>query len=302
MVGDLYKSLMDKDGILKAFLANKTVVTVGDVREGVLGVSVSTQYVVDALARCGWIINGKLPNGDVTFAKLLHFKFAGDDLEKALGRKILPVGDICEKDVVFGSREADIFDRLCRFLKGKETVSQKEIYNRIKCLKNESSDIVTAYMAWCGWVLDGTIVFHEGLAGGSCRYRNSNADREIEVVKKKGHADVFRLLYGEPATKEETLSRNCDDPVYAETRKAVARFTAELERTQHNDPVAEPSHYKQHPSGIECITITRHMNFNLGNAVKYVWRAGLKNSAIEDLRKAVWYLNDEIARLESSKK
>ena len=65
------------------------------------------------------------------------------------------------------------------------------------------------------------------------------------------------------------------------------------------DLVNKPAHYRQHPSGVECIQITEHMNFNLGNAVKYVWRAGLKStSAIEDLKKAAWYINREIERLE----
>jgi hypothetical protein len=60
-----------------------------------------------------------------------------------------------------------------------------------------------------------------------------------------------------------------------------------------------PSHYKSHPSGIECITITRHMTFNIGNVIKYLWRAGLKDSSpkVEDLEKAAWYLADEIERL-----
>lgn len=61
--------------------------------------------------------------------------------------------------------------------------------------------------------------------------------------------------------------------------------------------VNHPPHYTQHPSGVECIAITRWMNFNLGNAIKYIWRAGLKGDAIEDLEKAVFYLNDEIERL-----
>lgn len=65
-----------------------------------------------------------------------------------------------------------------------------------------------------------------------------------------------------------------------------------------HDPVNHPSHYTSHPSGVECITIIRHMNFNLGNALKYIWRAGQKGDAVEDLRKAVFYLNDEIARIE----
>lgn len=63
-----------------------------------------------------------------------------------------------------------------------------------------------------------------------------------------------------------------------------------------NDAVNHPKHYTSHPSGVECIQITRHMGFNLGNAVKYIWRADLKNDAIEDLEKAVWYLQDELKK------
>ncbi len=63
-----------------------------------------------------------------------------------------------------------------------------------------------------------------------------------------------------------------------------------------NDSVNYPKHYTEHPSGVECIQITEHMNFCLGNAVKYIWRADLKDDAIEDLQKAVWYINREIAR------
>lgn len=71
------------------------------------------------------------------------------------------------------------------------------------------------------------------------------------------------------------------------------------------DNVNHPKHYTSDPSGIECIDITRHRNFNVGNAIKYLWRAGLKedkdrkliDKQIEDLNKAVWYLVDEIHRL-----
>lgn len=80
------------------------------------------------------------------------------------------------------------------------------------------------------------------------------------------------------------------------------------------DNVNHPKHYNSHPSGVECITITRHMGFNLGNVFKYLWRAGLKDAStgmaaieviarhekkLEDLRKARWYLDDEIKMLES---
>lgn len=69
-------------------------------------------------------------------------------------------------------------------------------------------------------------------------------------------------------------------------------------RIVERDLVNHPPHYTSHPSGIEAIQVTRHMNFNLGNAMKYIWRAGQKGDAIEDLRKAVFYLNDEIERLQ----
>jgi hypothetical protein len=61
-----------------------------------------------------------------------------------------------------------------------------------------------------------------------------------------------------------------------------------------------PQHYRQHPSGVECITITEHFGFCIGNAIKYLWRAGLKGDAVEDLKKAAWYIDREIKRREAS--
>jgi hypothetical protein len=67
-----------------------------------------------------------------------------------------------------------------------------------------------------------------------------------------------------------------------------------------SDSVNHPPHYNSHPSGVECITVTEHMNFNLGNAVKYIWRAGLKSeAAVVDLEKAHWYVEREILRLKN---
>lgn len=63
-----------------------------------------------------------------------------------------------------------------------------------------------------------------------------------------------------------------------------------------NDPVNHPKHYTDHPSGIECIQITEHMGFNLGNALKYIWRCDLKLDAVEDLKKAKWYIEREITK------
>jgi len=69
-----------------------------------------------------------------------------------------------------------------------------------------------------------------------------------------------------------------------------------------NDPVNHPKHYTEHPSGIEAIQITEHMGFNLGNATKYIWRCDLKKDAIEDLKKARWYIDREIAKREAEAK
>ena len=75
------------------------------------------------------------------------------------------------------------------------------------------------------------------------------------------------------------------------------------------DNVNSPKHYTQHPSGIECIEITRHHDFCTGNAIKYLWRAGLKtdpsmsdiDKEIEDLEKANWYINDKVKQLKLKK-
>lgn len=64
------------------------------------------------------------------------------------------------------------------------------------------------------------------------------------------------------------------------------------------DGVNHPAHYNMHPSGVECIDIIEHMSFNVGTAVKYLWRDGLKDQHVpdQDLRKALWYLERELQR------
>ncbi len=71
------------------------------------------------------------------------------------------------------------------------------------------------------------------------------------------------------------------------------------DKQREDDAVNHPTHYCSHASGVECIQITQHMNFCLGNALKYVWRSGIKgeSTAIQDLEKAVWYVQCEIDRL-----
>lgn len=67
------------------------------------------------------------------------------------------------------------------------------------------------------------------------------------------------------------------------------------------DNVNHPKHYNSHPSGVECIDVAEHMSFNLGNALKYIWRHEGKNG-LEDLRKARWYIDREIAKLSGKKR
>lgn len=67
------------------------------------------------------------------------------------------------------------------------------------------------------------------------------------------------------------------------------------------DNINHPTHYNSHPSGVECIDIVEHFGFNVGNAIKYLWRAGLKGDTLEDLKKAAWYVQREIAKREGKR-
>jgi hypothetical protein len=77
---------------------------------------------------------------------------------------------------------------------------------------------------------------------------------------------------------------------------SAGEFDKLMKEFDVSNPVHCPSHYTSHPSGVECITVTEHMGFCLGNAIKYIWRADLKDNAIEDLEKARWYIEREIAK------
>lgn len=73
-----------------------------------------------------------------------------------------------------------------------------------------------------------------------------------------------------------------------------------MEDKNSEDVVNYPKHYTSHPSGLECIQVTEHMGFCLGNAIKYLWRADLKNDTVEDMRKAIWYIEREIEKRSKS--
>lgn len=85
-----------------------------------------------------------------------------------------------------------------------------------------------------------------------------------------------------------------------EAREALEAFWRKKASEQQPDPI-NPPRYQQHPSGVECIEIAEHMTYCVGNAIKYLWRAGLKGDALTDLRKAAWYVEREIQRQEKMK-
>lgn len=90
--------------------------------------------------------------------------------------------------------------------------------------------------------------------------------------------------------------QGCSRPFYASGYcnphyQQLRRFFRLAEAVDH------PTHYNESPSGVECIDVVEHMNFNRGNAMKYLWRAGSKGDVIEDLKKARWYIEREISRL-----
>ena len=112
--------------------------------------------------------------------------------------------------------------------------------------------------------------------------------------------------YREMLQKERNMEPLTD--TMQEEFNGKARSTKDMVIDDMNDRVNHPPHYTwlKDLCGIEVIDITRHMDFDLGNAIKYILRQGHKSEqgmsdkekAIEDLKKAVFYLNDKIKMLE----
>ena len=119
----------------------------------------------------------------------------------------------------------------------------------------------------------------------------------LEILQKIGELDIVE------ETRNTLLSEIKDlrDKVFNNLTD-----TKEEDNKEH-DAVNHPKHYTSHASGVECIEITRHYNFDIGNAIKYLWRAGLKKEQglsdvekeIEDCKKAIWYINDHIKHLKN---
>ena len=121
----------------------------------------------------------------------------------------------------------------------------------------------------------------------------------LEIIQQIGKLDIVEearnTLLSEIKELRDKVFNNLTD-------------TKEEDDKEH-DAVNHPKHYTSHPSGVECIEITRHYTFDIGNAIKYLWRAGLKKEQglsdvekeIEDCKKAIWYINDHIKHLKNPK-
>ena len=130
----------------------------------------------------------------------------------------------------------------------------------------------------------------------------------IEKVRRGGMDLILRARYITPEWKawkarQDAKASNKEPVAPVEVTK---HGTTESEKSSNKpDAVSHPSHYTSHPSGVECITITKHMNFCRGNAVKYLWRAGQKGDSldkeIEDIAKAEEYCRTEKERLIATK-
>jgi Protein of unknwon function (DUF3310) len=106
--------------------------------------------------------------------------------------------------------------------------------------------------------------------------------RDADPVPHRTGGHRFRELVGTPVCAACGKPSDHIDHLEAKMHERIA--------------IDHPPHYDAHPSGVECIQITEHMGFNLGNVVKYVWRADLKGTAEDDLRKAAWYIARELKR------
>lgn len=122
------------------------------------------------------------------------------------------------------------------------------------------------------------------------RYENTKA---LGTLDLEDNAIYVNLTYPRIVNQPRTTTLQAHE--FLDKFEPV-KARQDLEKSK--EAVNHPEHYNEHPSGVECIQVVEHMNFNLGNAVKYIWRASLKGKLIEDLKKARWYLDREIQRLE----
>lgn len=130
--------------------------------------------------------------------------------------------------------------------------------------------------------------------------RREAAEAAAEALRRKRVAELEEAQrIAESLNWIEEMVCNADIP-WVETQPRIEKSI--------NDPVHHPKHYTSHPSGVECIDVTKHYNFQIGNAMKYLWRQGLKDEKgldpvekqIQDCEKAIWYIQSYIKDLKGN--
>jgi hypothetical protein len=157
---------------------------------------------------------------------------------------------------------------------------------------------------WCIFADEGksVAVIRAGRPGEVADVRFVPDDVVARLVSHANHWPAFAGLVAEELRALNEVHRMAkeiarvpsmfDDPAVREllSEHVMPGLFAEKENPHMSDPVNHPKHYSVHPSGIEAIEICEHFSFTVGNAIKYLWRAGQKGNALEDIKKALWYL------------
>jgi hypothetical protein len=115
-----------------------------------------------------------------------------------------------------------------------------------------------------------------------------------------GRTYRYKTDPGYPIYIDAILERGKLETLEFEQPIQVYPYDGEEDIEPKSNNVDHPDHYNKHPSGIEAIDVCQHMSFNLGNAVKYIWRADHKGNGKQDLEKAMWYIKKEIERVYES--
>lgn len=138
---------------------------------------------------------------------------------------------------------------------------------------------------------------------------NTTADAVVEAVggtKQQAHVmlNTQRKKMGLLKRRDGTFGRKMrmqgsEPPPSGTLNKAPSIVEEHFPITMEADPVNHPEHYKV--GGIETIDFieAKSLGYNLGNVVKYVTRSDHKGNKLQDLQKAAWYLNREIAHAQA---
>ena len=178
----------------------------------------------------------------------------------------------------------------------KEYLEPSNNYSLIKAHRKEGNDWIEVPEGATHYAIDSNLGIKKNYF-----FRCPNDAVWVDYQWMKANFSVANqtVLWQRHTQPEELPFMDSLNNQYAEIEQ-VRQQVNSLPEFKH-DFVNHPKHYCDHPSGIECIEITRHHDFAIGNAIKYLWRAGLKDSdnEIQDLKKAVWYIQDKIAQLEN---